>query len=424
MASNMHCPFYLTRSAHLLLAVVSAMLFTACGPTGGLSGERVIGEKLQDISPPDRDTGAMRRLVLFDPTIRMIHQFDLENRTYERSLSVVEPELEHHLLYQDDGSYIIDLADRRLATYDQAGRRSEVGLNFVGAPVSAAFRPRLGFLVIYTDVNSVGLIKFGDHGQVLKSAICGPVISTAEDLTIVAGDLNDSGDLVVALSDDRLAVLDVENSITSQSWSLKRLITTAFHQITWVAPVRGKPQEVLIKHQTGFALLDLSASGSGQTLADYEIARGEEVALLSKAIDAHFLIGDATGSALKIGYIAADTIHFRSLNESVSAVTSSRLNLATDSWALLESDEKLGKRLTKSFRFHDLVALFKQDLPPKGPLQLLENSVFALLPSELGHAIDFNLSDGTTTQFQRFNVGHLDQVVPHQAAQPGVISIR
>ena len=430
----------------LLLTAFGLSGLTACtfNPQGATAPqERVVGERLQTIALPDRDTGEMSHLVLFDKTTHMIHQFDLNEMSYDRGLQVESPTAEHAVLFHADGNYVIDFTDKTISIYDSSGSRQRNPIHLPGQPISAAFRPRIGELAIYDSTGAIGLLKLDNEGHVTASAVFGSALAASSgnatgraDLTLVAADLTETGQLIVALSDNSISVFDFDQSVHStgsQTWTPVRHFTTNMVNITWVAPLRSHSNLILVKDDNGLNLLNLSTQS---VMSTYSGSNYFNLRVLSKSVDPHFVVSDDSGSAVRLGFVdpgsAADgslaTIQTRQLNLDPSAVTSSRLNLQTNSWMLtlqhnsvfaingntsppsvshsgLPAQAQSDSQDVLSYRMSDLLALGHHTYPLKATVKLLESQAFALYPSALGHATTCDISSGTERNLDFFNVG-------------------
>src|SRR5262245_59031278 len=71
--------------------------------------EHLIGKKLTDVSSlvaPGGETQS--HIAIYDKTVARVHQFDLNANALVRSFPVRNPGLEHYVLYDQPGNYIID----------------------------------------------------------------------------------------------------------------------------------------------------------------------------------------------------------------------------------------------------------------------------------------------------------------------------
>ena len=410
------------------LALVGLLIPTAACSLNTLPSttkqERVIGERLQTISLPDRDSGSMDHIALFDKTTHMIHQFDLVDMHYDRGLQVESPDLEHAVLFDSNGNYVIDFAEKTISIFDSSGSKQRNPLHMPGQPISAAFRPRLGDLAIYDSTGAIGLLKLDTEGHVTASAVFGSAVAASSgsvmsgDLTLVAADLTENGQLVVALSDDSISVFDFDQSVrtpSSQIWTPLSHFATTFSNITWVAPVRGQTHLVLVKDDRGMNLVNLTTHA---VISTYRLTNFEEITILAKSVDAHFITNDASGKAVRIGYVdlgsAADgstaTLKTKMLNLDPHGVVASRLNLQTNSWMLISQPVVDGEaeRTTQDvlqYRFSSLLAEGHHLYPLKATVKLLESEAFALYPSALGHATTCQIQSNTEHAIDYFNVG-------------------
>src|SRR5689334_581872 len=115
-----------------IAAVVSLICsagLVACSAhiAGEENGDYLIGNPTQSVAALNTpDEGQSQSLVIFDKTVRRIHQFDLTAMTHKRSFAVRNPDNEHYVLYGQSGDYIVDLSQKGLSIfnkYDQANHQ-------------------------------------------------------------------------------------------------------------------------------------------------------------------------------------------------------------------------------------------------------------------------------------------------------------
>ncbi|MCB0366297.1 MAG: hypothetical protein H6624_16440 [Bdellovibrionaceae bacterium] len=401
-------------SKKLILSLSLTVLCTAC--TGGgpkaEDEENIIGNKLEIISDLSGRTGGTSQMVaIFDDTTRKIHQFDLQAMAHKRSVDVLNPEAEHFVLYHEQGDYIVDLTLKHISVYDKNGAPQHNPVTFQGKPLSAAFRPDLGFMVIYDDLMSVSILKMNNEGQVVSSWVSGPILEN--DNSIVSGDINDAGQLVLALSDDSLAVVDLEQTLTDRKWTFVSM-ATPMNRMRWLAPVPGKPDQVLVRAQTRVALFDLNT----QTVLSEMAIDPDEVRVrkYSRHLDPHIILNkEYRGKEATLIYVADNEVKSRAIFHTNSNFMLSRLSLADDSWTYVTVDREYPAwnntlnevRETRSLRrygFSSMLAQQQKSLPDKARLKLAPDYVFALFPSELGYAVRYGVDSDEKRELKLFNL--------------------
>jgi hypothetical protein len=137
----------------LLFAV--ATLFFSCGQgnKSGDDGDHMIGQKLESIAPLRASDGEQKQKVsLYDPVVKKIHQFDLNQMGVLRTLAVLNPDEKHFVLDSGTSNYIVDLSEKHISIFDKNSNPQHEPIQFLGVPKSAAFRPDLGWLVTYDDL--------------------------------------------------------------------------------------------------------------------------------------------------------------------------------------------------------------------------------------------------------------------------------
>jgi hypothetical protein len=374
------------------------------------SFEYKIGDPLREISPlANQDGSQQTQIAIFDKTVRKIHQFDLQSSKHVRTLSVVAPASDHSLLYEQTGNYVIDLTGQHLTIFDNQGGAQRDPVTFLGKPVSTSFRPSTGFLVVYDDLGSVAVLKINNVGKISASWVGGSVVS-GNDSSIASGDINDLGQLILGLSDNSIAIVDLNTTLSQQQWVLTRFSTT-LDQISWLAPVRGNSDQILVKDKNKISLVSLSQ----QNILDSVDVSSNKIIKYSRAIDPHIVT--RLEAETRIFYVDQSQIHMKSrFNLDYERMLTSYLNLSSDTWKFVDgkvinhffepTDSNESRRMTH-YRFSDLLAQGGQKIPDNAQVELTEDYIFALYPSELGYAIVYDSNSRPIHKFEAFNVKYI-----------------
>lgn len=395
---------------------VSALALTACdGKVQPETEDHLIGSAVQSMSSlQSQDGSSTQKIAIFDETVRRIHEFDLNTMTFLRSHSVSNPSVKHYVLYGASGNYTIDFTTKGITIFNKYGQANKNPLRFQGTPKSAAFRPDLNLLIIYDDLMTVGFLKLDANGEVVKTHTAGAAV--LGNLSISAGDISNDGNLVLALSDNSLAVVDVEQTLTQKKWILKpgSPFPTGLSNIKWLAPVRGKNEQVILRSDDKVALIDLNT----KTELSSTSLSGRSVQKVSKLVDAHVIFWDDNN--LVIAYADNSQIQTKKFYHSADQILNSQLDLQKDSWSFVDTKYNYQtvfndlngtkeQRVYKSYRISDMLALNSFPVPSNVQIQLAENFMFALYPSELGYATRTSLDSESMTELKLFNVGYISK---------------
>ncbi len=402
-------------TAGLTVASVATLALTGCGGGSNVDlniGNNTIGKPLASSSAQSDSNGSDRtEVVVFDKNVRLIHHFDLSHLSVINTLEVEHPEASHTVLFDQTTGMIADFSDFHITVFDHTGARTVDPVKLTGHPKSAALDSAHGILVVYDDMNTVGLLLLNPDGSPGAKWLGGPLLQN--DTSLTAGDLIDDGSLILALSDGSLAKVDVVQSIALQSWVFKS-VSTSLGRMKWVAPVHGFNDRVLVLTDTALSLVSLI---NGSVFAQHVIDASDRVAFESKTKDAHIVL--QSGSQLSAVYSDGITIRIKPIDLLTDLILSSRLCLAEDSWSLVTSDSAVSwtygpsevetkDRELRKFRFSDFAALKKMALPDQAQLDISEAYIFALYPtSPLGYGERISIQDGQRVAIKMFNAGHI-----------------
>jgi hypothetical protein len=415
MRSNLSLARSAAFTALTALTTLATLSLIGCGGGNDFKldfGNNNIGKPLASSSSLSDSTGGDRtEVVLFDKTVRLIHHFDLSHMSVINTLEVDHPDVPHTVLFDQTSGMIADFSDAHVTIFNRYGVPKIDPVDLTGHPKSAALDSALGLLVVYDDMNSVGLIELNSDGSPGLTWTGGPLLQN--DSSITAGDLIDDGSLILALSDGSIAKVDVVQSISQRRWIFTSSATNLGH-MKWVAPVHGFNDRVLVLSDSALSVVSLA---NGSVIAQHVIDASEQVAFESKIKDAHIVL--QSGSQLSAVYTDGLAIHMRPLNLSTELVLSSRLSLNEDSWSLVTSKSTASwtygsneietkDRFLRKFRFSDLASIKKLALPDEAQLDVAEIYIFALYPtSPLGFGERIAIQDGQRMPLKMFNAGHI-----------------
>lgn len=406
-----------------ILATLSLLALSACtisaSPTD--HDEDLIGVPLEKISTLSKSDGSdSEQIAIFDETTRKIHQFQLEDMTYLKSYDVPNPGGKHTVLVHDRGNYVVDFSEKNITVFSRNGEAQKNPVKIMGQPLSAAFSSDLNLLIIYDDLNNVGLLQMDPSGQASQSWVGGSLI--ANQSTIAAGDLLSAGRLVLALKDGQVVVADIAQTL-AQKPKPKWIVTQSFNsglsdKISWLAPVSDNSNQIFVKAGDTIAVFDITTG----TQLDSKTLSGR-VEKLSKSTDAHLITREMSNyDEISIYYVQSSKIQTRTLQKQGFSLFSSYLNLTQDQWSFVEASQYISQiqwtndidyskqgRTLKMIQISDLAALQKVPVPDQTQALLSPSYLFTLYPSELGYAKRANILSGETREAKFFNVGHIQE---------------
>ncbi len=403
-------------------ALVACLLLTAACESrhNDKANDEIIGQSLEAITSLRETSGTPTQTVaLYDSVVKKIHQFDLNTMTVDRTIPVLNTGSKHYVLHSGSSNYMIDLSDKHISIFDQQSKAQHQPITFQGKPKSAAFRPDLGTLIVYDDLQSLGVIKLSPTGVVTDKHVFGSVVTGS--YTITAGDLLDDGSLALALSDGSISLVDLSASMAAVP---RRLIganqVTGLPRITWLAPIQGIANRVLIRTESKIVLYDVV---SNTVIQERIIAATEQVLKLSKNYNPHIVLSITT-SSMQLVYTDGASLLFRDISlanrtdgyDSVSPILNSDLDLSTDTWtyvyvsafakysAFNDVNQRKDKRMLVRVRVSDNLALKSIVVPDQAEIKLSYDYFFALFPSPLGLAEKYSIHSAEKLVMKNFNL--------------------
>ncbi len=397
--------------------ILNMMLLSACSVSYYRDKPEtyLVGQKLETSSSLTTSTGEDRdRIVVFDETTRRVHEFDIEKMVLLNSLAVAAPEEQHYLLYHDQGNYIVDLTEKHLTVFDKARTPNHEPIDFHGVPISAALNSKSGLFVMYDSLSTLGILKLSPEGTVLQGAVRGSVFEN--DTTVSAGDMTSDGKLVLALSSQEIAVVDLEQTLNlKDGWSFSKF-ASGLKGISWVAPFPDQPDLVFVKSVDTLSIVDILQ----KTVVSMDISNFV-VDKLSKGIQPHVVVKEDTLLSNPKSFIAypdSTQVHLVKVPDQDRSILLSHLDLAKNRWISIlgplsetsvynDANQKLKNRTLQIFEFSTLKGIGNKALPDQAKLHPSSSFILAMFPSELGYAVRYDMTSDETREIRLFNLGDL-----------------
>lgn len=392
---------------NLLALIAIAVLQSACTPNSAEGDKFLIGNKLKGLSSLTGENGQnVNRIVVFDKTVNRLQQFNLDSLRLERSLPTPNPGGEHSVLFDARGNYAIDFTDKNMTVFDSEGNPRSNPVRYIGTPKSAAFRPSKGLLVMYDDLSSVSVLKMGSKGEVTSTWVGGPQIISG---AIAAGDIDNSGRLVLGMSDGYFNVIDLEQTLINQNWYADRFFTL-LEGINWVAPVRGDADRVMVVSKDKISILNVATHSVESELA----IKSNRILKYGKSPDPHIVLAGSGYDFLQVVYFQGGDLKMKEVRYVFSNINETRLDLANNNWSIVDAtaqkytssgqSESAG-RLIVGWRVSDMLAVNKDSIADGYLVELAMRSVFTLSTvSPLGYAVNYDLVSGKKSEIPNFNL--------------------
>lgn len=427
----------------ILLSVAACLAFTGCYPGNGTivpdyKAENVIGiplnknSKLQSSTDEDSD-----KVVVFDKTIRKIHHFDLESSKHLGLFNVDQPEEDHFLIYNSNLNYFIDMSRRHVTIQQLNGEQNNASIKFTGTPISASYDGKQGYLVVYDSQQSVIIFKIDSNGKLLKQFISGPVVDTLG--TIQAGDISGTGKLVLSVRGnpdtatgsvtDYIVVVDIEKTIADANTQKVLVFETAdktamtLTEMSWIAPVPGSPNLVMIRSTGKISLMDLTTKTISSLPTDEWV-----VEKYSKIKDPHIILrksydfyATVNGNVeRRMYYVDGGALKTRIQTKNFNYILNSHLDIKKSQWNVTKAnvvkeydlynsynnDYFQGRSFTR-LRLNDLLSVIDTPIDDKATVEIAGDFIFSLFPSDMGKATTVDIETSRTKSITNFNVKYM-----------------
>jgi len=371
----------------------------------GCSGKNdgIIGERLSDSTPLYNAYGIeSNRIFLVDTPTNRILNVNIDSMTIENSFALSKPKNKHTLANSPSGSYVIEFSTKHLEVIRADGSREERPFAFQGTPVSAAYNPKKGILAMQDDLQSIGLLVLAENGKILQSFLGGPLINKSKSL--LAGDIDSNGRLVLAASDKSITIVDVEASINASQWKSESF-DTDIADIKWLAPDSYKENLSLVVATDSIAVVDLQTKSVTDKLPLSE--NSLQVIGKSKLVKPHVVVVNSKTGLANIYYIGTDgkfethEVSAPAPAAGIGEYTTSYLDQTFTELSILYSRLD-SHRIIKS-RLSDNLVVLDKTVAAKGDARLGPKSLFVNKKSQFGYLQAFELKSEGVKELKGFN---------------------
>lgn len=289
------------------------------------------------------------------------------------------------------GNYLVHFSKQNLEVIGEDGRRSENPFPFQGQPVSAAFQPETGYLVMQDSLKSLGVMKISDLGDIENSWLGGSLF--AKDKNLISGDINSEGKLVVAASDESFIVANLDETMTQQKW-IYSSFQVDLGQVSWVAPIPDFPQLFLVTSSDFIAIVDIDL----EKTIDYVGIKNQKILYQSKLGQPHVVV-EINETRHFFYYDGSLKNHELPLSEYQKPASSL---LVDGTLKMLFSTAKTQSIL--SLRLADNLVVTQKDYQISGKVYLAKDFIMVDTQAPLGYLKRLNFEAGTEIINQGFNI--------------------
>ncbi len=353
-------------------------------------------------------------LLLYDSYSESIQSFDFENLSIEWSVKYPNEQVISALLSGSDGSFAVVLENKSATSISKDGIISSDDLDFQGTPQSYAYDRESGYLVIYDDLGSVGMIKYKSDGSIESSLLLGPLLS--DDQLVYAGDIDPSGNLFLSMNDKSLLKIDLAATIEAQSWVFETLYTND-EIITWLAPSQSSAGYLIATDNSKVLSIEVATGDLKDSLEFDDISsssKTKEPHLVLTAKDAQetSVANVSEGGSLAVTSVNVPSTSLRSRSFQYGQRLAYPYGLQNSSYfTSLDMDEGVLSYISSSrfvsLRLSDSLVTASHDLDG-GDLFVTPTSIVSVYDSVLGYLKKTEVEGGKVTELKAYNLPYLE----------------
>jgi hypothetical protein len=239
--------------------LAAVLLISGCGSESDVG---VVGQRLSQQAGLYNSYGIeTKNIFVVDSMTNRILGVNSEKMTLDYEFTLSNPGEEHYVAVDANEKFVIDFSKKHLQVIGFDGRRYDNPIKFMGTPVSMAYGPASRTMVMQDDLKSIGILKLAETGEIQKSWLGGPLVADGKSIT--AGDLDKAGRMILSVSDNSLTVVDLDATLTNQSWQTASF-TTSMTGIHWIAPDQNVSDVTLVASDTKLGAINMAS----KTLTD------------------------------------------------------------------------------------------------------------------------------------------------------------
>ena len=396
--------------------------------------EKIIGQPVNQLSKVVNVDESNKSFVsVYDKTVHRIHVFELNEPKHESSFAVTNPEQKHFVINDPKARYIFDLSQRDFTIHRQNEDKPESLVQLLADPVSTAYNAEKNIFVIYDENQNTNIIQVSEDGKVLKVFTAGGALYNK--VSINCGDILPDGNLILAMSNGDIVIIDTQKTLDNQTWEIKTKFTTPILNPIWLAPMNNNQVIIYTRsyHDNTFLsedhkmyLVDLST----QVTSNETILSQTNLVKLSKEEYPHLVfskyseMGNQVETQHDLVYFKDQAFQQKSIRRLNNIIYGSYLDVTANTWTISESTESTNQILRRWSIFNDnnldkvqrrilkystqnLTLLNAISIEPNVEVKLSSHSALNLFESPLGFAKIINLDNNSTSILKMFNLKYL-----------------
>ena len=343
-------------------------------------------------------------LFIVDQTTDRLLGINLSDLSIKQEIELKEKNSEHYVAMDINEKFAIDFSKKHLTIYGIDGGIYDKPFTFQGTPTSVAYNPFTRTMIMQDTLQSVGIMKLEENGAISKSWLGGPQVSSKK--SVVAGDLDKSGRLILSMSDASISVIDIDQTLEKQSWQSSEF-TPGLDVLSWIGPDIQNQDLVLVASSTVIAVVNVATK---TVVEQKNIASTSTVKFKSKTGRPH--IFTESGGVVSLYFInATGGLQVESLSQtSLIGLNQSYFDRDGAHITMLfqnKSRNAIFNRTVLRLRLSDALVLVEKSIETQGNTSISATKIFVNHQDPLG-ALELRTIDGDDVKrLEGFNFDYL-----------------
>ncbi|MBM4252148.1 MAG: hypothetical protein FJ146_09275 [Deltaproteobacteria bacterium] len=343
--------------------------------------------------------GGERVFYGYDSYVKRINRISSNATTVQQSSQLSVPAQTDSWFAGPEGKVFFTIDDKALSTLNTESGVSTPVKTFAGRVISVAADATQGYYAFVDQYFAVTLLTMGQNGSVESQWTGGPLLG--DGVTISAGDILPGGKLLIAGPGGALALVDIRESITKNSWQFQKIQLTDSTGLNFVAPVVGRSDRAIVGSTKSMSLLNVDSGAvlDNEVIGLYASSQKTgrvHVRYLDSATDKWKFITAGDGDSFaRFELPNSDNLKLATYVEQ-TYLTDKNLN------AVMKALPGISRRVF-TVRLSDALVERSIDIGNETTIGLGDDEFSAMEPSALGVLSIYNLRTGVAKSFKGYN---------------------
>ena len=290
------------------LFVSSLILIIQCGGSNYsddyFDGESsvLLGSSLKGFSSSSASGVSENSVIMIDEFHNLVLEFQVDPFELKQKIKIPTEMQAEQILVGAKNQFFLLQNGAEFGILKKDGSYQKNPIDLFGEIEGVAYDPSSNIMVIQDSFRALALVKLSDAGDIEESWVGGPLIDSGASFS--SGTISGGGDVVLGLSDGRLAKIDFDKSIEKEKWVFENFevsladeesdeetdealnLVDEDNQILWLSGIQGSSQFLWGRNKSTLFVVDLDS----KEIVDQQSFETESVIGHFNEAEGHFVL--------------------------------------------------------------------------------------------------------------------------------------